>query len=81
MSFLLVGHSHEDIDALFGRWKFETRREQSPTLPSLMESYMNINENYGKVILHLIEEVSDFKAFVLSYITNDGNKLIGAWAH
>ena len=77
VSFLLVGHTHEDIDASFGRWSMKLREHDYPTLPSLMESYMNLDENTGKVIPHLIEEVPDFKAFVLPYIAKDGDKLIG----
>lgn len=53
------------------------REKDFPTLLPLMESYMNIDSNAEKVIPHLIEEVRYFKAFVATYIANDGDEFIG----
>jgi hypothetical protein len=33
INFLLVGHTHEDIDALFGRWSWKLKANDYPTLP------------------------------------------------
>ena len=66
VSFLLVGHTHDDIDASFGRWSMKLREEHFPTIPLLMKSYMNL-ENVP-VIPHMIKEVSDFKALIEPYI-------------
>ena len=43
ISFLLVGHTHDDIDGSFGRWSMKLREEDFPTIPLLMKSYMNLN--------------------------------------
>ncbi len=42
VSFLLVGHTHDDIDASFGRWSMKLREEDFPTIPLLMKSYMDL---------------------------------------
>ena len=60
LSFMIVGHMHDDIDASFGRWSMELRDKDHPTLPLLMQSYMSMEE--ASFIPHLIEEVPDFKA-------------------
>jgi hypothetical protein len=62
INFLLVGHTHEDIDAMFGRWSYRLRANDYPTLPMLMKSFMEAEKQ--PVIPHLIEEVPNFKAFV-----------------
>jgi hypothetical protein len=75
VSFLLVGHTHDDIDASFGRWSMKLREEDFPTIPLLMKSYMDL-ENVP-VIPHMIEEVPDFKAFIEPYIRSGAHRLIG----
>jgi hypothetical protein len=55
VNFLLVGHTHEDIDAMFGRWSRRLRENDYPTLPMLMKSFMDVETE--PVIPHLIEEV------------------------
>ena len=62
VNFMLVGHTHDDIDALFGRWSMALKREDFPTIPLLMRSFME-NE-VVPTIPHLIEEVPDFKSFI-----------------
>ena len=32
VSFLLVGHTHDDIDTSFGRWNMKLRDEDFPTI-------------------------------------------------
>ena len=59
VNFMLVGHTHDDIDALFGRWIMTLRKESFPTVPLLMKSFMK-NEAVP-TIPHLIQEVPDFK--------------------
>ena len=53
MSFLLVGHTHDDIDASFGRWSIKLRDEDFPRIPPLMKSYMNLDN--VSVIPHINE--------------------------
>ena len=75
VSFMIVGHTHDDIDASFGRWSMELRDKDHPTLPLLMQSYMSMEE--APFIPHLIEEVPDFKAYVRPYIGMNKKKLVG----
>jgi hypothetical protein len=69
VSFMLVGHTHDDIDASFGRWSMKLRENDYPTIPLLMKSYMDLDED--PVIPGLIEEVPNFKEFVKPYISDD----------
>jgi hypothetical protein len=62
VNFMLVGHTHEDIDALFGQWSMRLRKHDYPRVPLLMKSFMD-GESIP-VIPHLIEEVLDFKGFI-----------------
>ena len=66
IDFLIVGHTHDDIDALFGRWSYKLRGSDYPTLPLLMKSFMDTGSQ--PVIPHPIEEVPDFKKFVEGYL-------------
>ena len=75
INFLIVGHTHEDIDALFGRWSTRLKTRDYPTLPLLMKSFMDCETE--PVIPHLIEEVPNFKAFVEGYLGRGGQNLEG----
>ena len=66
INFLIVGHTHDDIDVLFGRWSYKLKRTDYPTLPLLKKSFMDTESR--PIILHLIEEVLDFKKFVEGYL-------------
>jgi hypothetical protein len=70
---MLVGHTHEDIDALFGRWSMKLRKHDYPTVPLLMKSFMD-GESIP-AIPHLIEEVPDFKGFIDTFICKKGEAL------
>ena len=62
MNFMIVSHTHDHIDALFGRWSMALKKESFPTIPLLMKSFTDV-----KAILtipHLIKEVSIFKKFI-----------------
>ena len=69
MNFLLVGHTHEDFDAMFGRWRSRLRKNDYPTLLMLMKLFMDAE--IEPIIPHSIEEVPNFRAFV------DGNLYSG----
>ena len=75
INFLIVGHMHDDIDALFGRWSYKLRGTNYPTLPLLMKSFMDTESCL--VIPHLIEEVPDFKKFVEGYLCTGRDALLG----
>ena len=72
---MLVGHTHDDIDALFGRWSMALRKESFPTVPLLMKSFMK-NEAVP-TIPHLIQEVPDFKKFIADCILDGEESLMG----
>ena len=73
VNFMIVGHTHDDIDALFGRWSMKLMKENFPTIPFLMKSFMDVESI--PTIPHLIEEVADFKGFIEGSF-NDGNDLL-----
>jgi hypothetical protein len=75
VNFLLVGHTHEDIDAMFGRWSRRLRENDYPTLPTLMKLFMDVETE--PVIPHLIEDVPNFKAFVDGYLCSGNDALLG----
>ena len=52
VNFMLVGHAHDDIDALFGHSSMALRKESFPTIPHFMKSFMK-NETIS-TIPHLI---------------------------
>jgi hypothetical protein len=77
LSFLLVSHTHEDIDATFGRWNMKLHENDYPTIPSLMKSFMLVDPKLHKIIPSLIEEVPTFKDFINPFIVRGRDKLIG----
>ena len=62
INFLIVGHMHNDIDALFGRWSYKLRGTDYPTLLLLMKSFIDTKSR--PIIPHFIAEVPKFKKFV-----------------
>ena len=75
INFLIVGHTHEDIDALFGRWSTMLKTKDYLTIPRLMKSFMDCET--PSVIPHFIEEVPDFKGFVDGYLHIGNDSLEG----
>ena len=75
VNFMIVGHTHDDIDALFGRWSMALKKESFPTIPMLMKSFMDVEA--VPTIPHLIEEVLDFKKFIEDGIADGENALLG----
>ena len=75
VTFMLVGHTHDDIDALFGRWSMLLRKDNFPTIPLLMKSFMDVESI--PTIPHLVEEVPDFKGFIEGSILEGDEALVG----
>ena len=73
VNFMIVGHTHDDIDALFGRWSMALKKESFPTIPLLMKSFMDVEAVL--TIPHLIEEVPYFKKFIEDGIVVEENAL------
>ena len=74
VNFMILGHTHDDIDALFGRWNMLLKKENFPTIPALMKSIMDVES--APTIPHLIKEVPDFKSFIEGAIL-DKEVLVG----
>ena len=75
VNFMTIGHIHDDIDALFGRWSIALKKESFPTILLLMKSFMDIKAI--PTILHLIKEVPNFKKFIENGIAIGENVLLG----
>ena len=72
---MIVGHTHDDIDALFGRWSMLLKKENFPTIPALMKSFMDVESI--PTIPHLIKEVPDFMSFIDGAILDKDEALVG----
>ena len=74
VNFMIVSHTHDDIDALFGRWSMAVRKESFPTIPLLMKLFMHVE--VVPTTPHLIKEVLDFKKFIEDGIAMEENALL-----
>ena len=79
MSFLMVGHAHNDIDASFGCWNMKLHVKYFPTISFFMKSYTNFNN--VPVISRMIEEIPNFKAFIKPYMLKEVGCLVGHTKH
>ncbi|KAL3692543.1 hypothetical protein R1sor_006194 [Riccia sorocarpa] len=66
VNFLMVGHTHEDIDALFSKVSARTINKDVLTLPTLMAEIWE-SEAMHPVPL-LLEEVADHKSYVGGFL-------------
>ena len=72
---MLVGHIHDDIDALFGCWSMALRKESFPIISLFMKSFMK--NKIVPTISHLIQEVLDFKKFIADWILDGEESMMG----
>ena len=71
MSFLIVGHTHEDVNAMFGRFGQRLKIEDCRILSDLMASFMVVGD--PTIVPSLIHEVADhFKEWVKGYYNEFG---------
>ena len=75
VNFMIKGYTHDDIDALFGRWSMLLKKENFPTIPALMKSFIDMESI--PTIPHLIEEAPDFKNFIEGAILDKEEVLVG----
>jgi len=76
VGFLLVGHTHEDIDGTYGRMSSSLKSKDIYSLPEMMDTYRKIEEK--RVFPpKLIDKVYDFKSFLNGYIKEGKNALVG----
>ncbi|KAL3680234.1 hypothetical protein R1sor_023190 [Riccia sorocarpa] len=66
VNFLMVGHTYEDVDALFSKVSAQTINKDVLTLPALMAEIWD-SETMHPVSL-LLEEVADYKSYVDSFL-------------
>ncbi|KAL3694657.1 hypothetical protein R1sor_008308 [Riccia sorocarpa] len=66
VNFLMVGHTHEDVNALFSKVSAQTINKDVLTLPTLMAEIWD-SETMHPVPL-LLEEVADYKSYVDNFL-------------
>ena len=75
MGFLVVDHTHKDIDAYFSYLLKLLKMKNTYVLADLMKAFID-SQKTNAFILELIQEVADFKKFLHNYEHNSANKLI-----
>ncbi len=73
LGFLMVGHTHENIDGCFGYLSKKLKKQNNYILVDLMKAFMVSQER--PFIPQLIQEILDFKTWVLGCL-NDGPKTL-----
>ena len=76
MGFLVVGHTHKDIDAHFSYLSKLLKMKNTYVLVDLMKAFMD-SQKTTAFIPELVQEVADFKKFLQGYEHDGANKLIG----
>ena len=71
----MVGHTHEDIDAMFSRFSERLRTEMTFTFPHLMEHFQKCESSAPAPFL--MTQVPDFKSFVQGYLCDGQDSLVG----
>ncbi|KAL3684121.1 hypothetical protein R1sor_002143 [Riccia sorocarpa] len=66
VNFLMVGHTHKDVDALFSKVSAQTISKDVLTLPALMAEIWD-SETMHPVPL-MLEEVADYKSYVDNFL-------------
>ena len=75
MGFLVVGHTHEDIDAHFSYLSKLLKMKNTYVLADLMKAFMD-SQKTTAFIPKLVQEVADFKKFLQSYEHDGANMAI-----
>ena len=75
VNFMIIGHTHNDINALFRRWSMVLKKESFPTIPMLMKSFIDVEAVL--TIPLFIKEVPDFKKFIEDSTVVEENALLG----
>ena len=75
VGFLMVGHTHEDIDAYFRYLSKKLKNANTFVFPDLMKEFMT--SRHLPFVPQLIQEVADFKAFIKDYHHDGASVLKG----
>jgi hypothetical protein len=73
--FLLVGHTHEDIDAYFSHLSKTLKSQNTYIVADLMLAFMKSQEL--SFMPEFVQEVADFKTFVEGYLIDGADVLVG----
>jgi hypothetical protein len=76
VGFLIVGHTHEDIDAYFSYLSKLLKRRNTYVLADLMKAFMDSQKTVA-FIPEVVQEVVDFKKYVKDFHHNGVNALTG----
>ena len=75
VGFLLVGHTHEDIDAYFSHLLKPLKSKNTFVLVDLMKAFMQFQDL--SFMPEFIQEVADFKSFIHGCQSSGATHLIG----
>ena len=75
LGFLMVGHTHEDIDAMFSRFSEKLRVTQTYTFPHLMDTLRNISSSSPAPFL--LTKIPNFKQYCDGYLCDGQDILVG----
>ena len=76
IGFLIVGHTHEDLDAHFSYLSKLLKMKNTYVLADVMKAFMD-SQKTTAFMPELVQEVADFKKFLNGYQHDGANKLIG----
>ncbi|KAL3696277.1 hypothetical protein R1sor_010353 [Riccia sorocarpa] len=85
MSFLVIGHTHEDVDAFFSKMNAAQARKDIESLPHFLAVVYHAQSS--KAYPRVIQEVADYKEHVKDYmddyrpICTSGNQILHAGQH
>ena len=75
VAFLVVDHTHEDIDAYFSYLSKKIKGQNIYTLTDLMKSFMDSQPNFA-FILELVQEVANFE-YMKGFQHDGPNEIVG----
>ena len=75
VEFLLVGHTHEDIDAYFSHLSNTLKNKNTFVVADLMKAFMESQEL--SFLLEFIQELGDFKSFIKGFLCSGTAYIIG----
>jgi hypothetical protein len=76
VGFLVVGHTHEDIDAYFSYLSKLLKQKNTYVLADLMKAFMD-SQKLSVFIPELVQEIADFKSYMRDFHHDGTNKLSG----
>jgi hypothetical protein len=76
VGFLVVGHTHEDIDAYFNYLSKLLKKRNTYVLADLMKAFMDSQKTVA-FITEVVQEVADFKKYVKDFHHDGVNALTG----